>query len=258
MNRFFLALCLVMMTQLLFAQDPAQKKALVVGLGGYNSCSNDYDGPAPYGMGLSRGVQELIESIKQASPDTKVDYLLACLGDGAPPWVRAAIVTSKNPDYSEGIRSRSIGPAIKDLLDDPTTPVYIVGHSYGGWLSLHLTLVQFAPKDVNVAGVFTIDPIDPQLCDSSMMGKMIAMMNIMMGMFMGGGQCYGAPRDIPLDRAESISNWLNFYQQEASLIRSAAIRGAKNHYLSGYGRRGHTLIARDRRVWEMIEEEVVK
>ena len=68
------------------------------------------------------------------------------------------LYTSHYLDYSEAKGSFDVKEHAMDNIPDKTTPVYIVGHSLGGWNGAHLSAI-LSEKGYNVEMLITLDPV---------------------------------------------------------------------------------------------------
>ncbi|MEZ4752378.1 MAG: hypothetical protein R3B54_17620 [Bdellovibrionota bacterium] len=202
---------------------------LVVALGGYNSCGSSNN---PYGIGMYGQTEALVKKLSARTP--KVKYIVACLRTAAPPEGEGRYVTSDAPN---DIR---IGNAAKlksviESMSTKNTPIFVIGHSYGGWLSMYLST---RLSDRTLAGLFTVDPISPKTCGP-------------VEVLIGAAGCHQSPRDLENGDIQKIAaHWLNFYQTDDRWLTSSEIAEAQNFHISYDD--SHTAIDGDDRVWTRI------
>lgn len=202
---------------------------LVVALGGYNSCGSSNN---PYSIGMYGQTEALVKKLSARTP--KVKYIVACLRTAAPPTGEGRYVTSDAPN---DIR---VGDAAKlksviESMSTKNTPIFVIGHSYGGWLSMYLS-TQLA--DRKLAGLFTVDPISPKTCGP-------------VEVLIGAAGCHQAPRDLENgDILKTTAHWLNFFQTDDRWLTSSEIDEAQNFHITYDD--SHTAIDGDDRVWTRI------
>jgi pimeloyl-ACP methyl ester carboxylesterase len=90
--------------------------------------------------------------------------------------------------------------------------VYVVGHSYGGWLSMKL-IESWQGSPTLIKSLNTIDPISKKLC-----------------FFDTPADCLSAPKDISGPARQHIQDhtglWVNSWQQKTIFLHSSSIRQA--------------------------------
>src|SRR5690606_31024668 len=135
---------LVLCATLLFATSgPVAKQAhgsaggdvLVVALGGYNSCGSSGN---PYGIGMYTQVRSLLDKLATQFEADRVKYLIGCLRTDRPPSGEGRFVTSDAPQTLRYGNADVLQSEIERLVGSEETYVHIIGHSYGGWLSMYL------------------------------------------------------------------------------------------------------------------------
>ncbi len=210
---------------------------LFVALGGYSSCNKT----GPTSIGMYNNFQEFLTKVKQSRPDTNIRYLVACLGDVKPPKGQGQFITSENPDtiqHGDTTRVRDEIESLTKLSND--MKVFIVGHSYGGWMSMYLPSI-ISPT-INIAGLFTLDPISYKCGKSQVV--------------LGGSACKQAPKDLNNQEIlQRVGLWENFYQNQDTWLHSSSIPEANNHLMKYRG--PHNKVDRDPTVWNIITDDVV-
>ena len=202
---------------------------LVVLMGGNTSCRADSSGRAdsPYATGLYRrfvGLRDLLKA--QRGIDAR--YITTCYGNTE--QIRYA--TSNAPDTIEATTREQLPALIRRLQSG--SEIYILGHSYGGWLAMK-TGVELA--DQPIRGMFTVDPISRVDCNAS-----------------GGiAGCTRAPRDIGVTEREKIKSasdhWRNFFQTQTVWLHSSPMDEAD---VNSQIRAAHTSIDSDDGTWNEI------
>jgi len=225
---------------------PPKKRQRVLGLfGGYMSCGSNNEAPLE-GTRMVRYLQ-LINAKSNADKSLAPVYVVSCFGLDAG---KVNFISSEAPSKVNNLPISQFVDEFVDLVDRTEDPdLHVVGHSYGGWLSLQIA---DAIKDKNPPrSLTTIDPISHLLCTppdviNSIIGNPVR------------STCNQAPADLSQDSLQAISerttDWLNFYQTDASLLHSGILTGADNIKLTypGAPLDPHTQIADDSKVLSRI------
>jgi pimeloyl-ACP methyl ester carboxylesterase len=192
----------------LLGQKPP--KPLIVGMAGYSTCaqSKDYhDGQwGPLGSPMFRRIEGLAETVTEkfgveptilASCFTKESKIIA--SSSLDDW---SVTQPKDEEYLNRIYEQF--PLYTD--------VFVVGHSYGGWLAMKLA-ESYEGDPSLIKTLHTIDPISKKLC-----------------YFDNVSECLSAPRDILTDARQHISLysgvWVNPWQDATFFLHSSAISEA--------------------------------
>lgn len=219
-------------------QTPARvelEDVLVVAIGGYSSCGSSNN---PYTIGMYEQTKSLLNRLSERTANVK--FVIACLRSAAPPSGIGRFVTSEAPQTIQSGNAADLKKAIESLSTEDT-PIFMVGHSYGGWLSMYLST---ALSNRTLAGLFTIDPISPKGCGP-------------VEVLMGAAGCHQSPRDLDNKAIlERTANWLNFFQTEDRWLTSSEIDVAENYHITYDD--SHTRIDADDRVWTRIVGVVQK
>jgi pimeloyl-ACP methyl ester carboxylesterase len=185
--------------------------------------------------------QKFLKKIAAAYPKTQMLTLAGCLDTSAPPLGEGMYIDSENPTSLKNADSYGVKDRVEELLKkNPGMPLFLIGHSYGGWMSMFLAEELSGPP--NLRGLFTIDPIGPE-CDA-------------LGVVLGDSACHEAPTDRNNKTIQKRAEvWANFYQDTDSWISSSAIKEAKNtHYEAEWG--PHSDIAERGDLWSSLEHSV--
>jgi pimeloyl-ACP methyl ester carboxylesterase len=223
----------------------APKTAVFAVLAGYNSCKNaTRSGPRAGSIPMANAYLKMQKNLQTKFPGIKITTLYACLNGDAPPDAMAEYTMSDTPRKDRLGNTRDIRAELEAIVKaNPATPVYIVGHSYGGWMSMYLTQT-FAGKP-NFKGLFTIDPISRE-CGVS-------------GVIFGGEECHSAPSDLENKNIKTRTGvWLNFFQNEDSWLTSSSVPEADENYEIRFEWGPHSAMNADKTVWDHIETAVVK
>ncbi|MCB0405047.1 MAG: hypothetical protein KDD51_09690 [Bdellovibrionales bacterium] len=218
-------------------ESPAQRleleDVLVVALGGYNSCGSSNN---PYNIGMYDQTASLVKKLSARTPNVK--YIVACLRTVAPPDGEGRYVTSEAPKDIRVGNAAKIKSVIESM-STKNTPIFVIGHSYGGWLSMYLSTQL---SDRKLAGLFTVDPISPKTCGP-------------VEVLLGSAGCHQSPRDLEnADILKTTAHWLNFYQTDDRWLTSSEIDEAQNFHITYDD--SHTAIDADDRVWTRIVNTV--
>jgi pimeloyl-ACP methyl ester carboxylesterase len=207
------------------ATDGVRNRAspVVVTLGGFNSCAVGPQGPTP----------------RSTDRWTRSEALSNRFGGSDPRWVRACFdrasrlhfVSSANPAVVRTTTLDALGPffdSIASLTEGAAHPLYVQGHSYGGWLGMYL--VWYLPQSTDVRLLFAVDPISPAHCTVS--SYLLALSTA--GTSLAG--CQRAPSDFSaadrryLRQRVRDGGWRHYFQRNFLPLRSSAYSdGAEPH-----------------------------
>jgi len=232
-NNFLLGLLSLSFCLPLFA---GESDVLVVAMGGYNSCGSR----GPTGIGMYAPVNKLMQELKGSWPDREVHYVITCLKSSPPPGGQVELITSRAPGKVYSGNTATVQKEIETISRmRKVTTVFMAGHSYGGWMAMHLAS-KLAPE-VPLKGLYTIDPISPRCGPSQVV--------------FGGQDCHQAPKEFDNQLIhDRVANWQNFYQNQDSWLTSSAIPEARNHHIVYRG--PHTNIDSDTRTWKVVHSSV--
>ena len=155
---------------------------------------------------------------------------------------------------------------LKITHENRSIPVYIIGHSYGGWTAMRLVsqLLENHPEiHSSLRALYTIDPISPLHCSPSTF--ISAAIESIPG-------CQRAPSDISGDERIFIRDhlqgrWLNFYETQFHRLHSSRMPELEEdkqsfkirlEYTNPIFNDAHNLISKDRRIWAMLSKTVLK
>jgi len=212
--------------------DPATP--LLVAMGGFTSCKTQLDGATgPRGMGMFQPFSEVLGEIS-ARTGKAPDYVISCFTSAQPVrWI-----SSRAPDALRETPLADHLAAIKALTTNDR-PVFLIGHSHGGWLSLKTAIALVEER--NIAGLFSLDPISRINCNP---GRLAG--------------CLEPPRDIPTADYEKVAAgtdlWRNFYQSQTFYLRSGPIDQADSNTRL---RTSHQQLDVDPAVWQSVREATV-
>ncbi len=226
------------------------KQHQVLGLfGGYLSCSSNQDAP----LDGTRMVRFLnLINAQQETNGAVPGHFVSCFG------VDPSVVNFMTSDEPNKVRKLPVQQFIQEfqgMIRRTEQPeVHIVGHSYGGWLSLQIA--NSIRSENPLSSLTTIDPISHLLCTppdviNSLVGNPVK------------PACNQAPADLPDEDlaqiAERAKTWINFYQTDANLLHSGSLNGAENVKLNFPAAPidPHTHIADDQLVISKVLERII-
>lgn len=219
------------------SESPPPRKAMVVSMSGYTSCRAErghHNGESgPMGTGFYAEATAVGNSIFEKTGLTP-DIFASCY----------------NLD-KELITSSTLNPAEANVQDDQEylnelrsvmasyTDVYVVGHSYGGWLAMKL-MEGWSGSPEAVKALYTLDPISRELC-----------------FFDRPEYCQSAPRDILATGRQHIRDntvvWVNPWQDETFFLHSSAIPQADENPKH---RVQHHEIDSVKSIWENLKSRI--
>jgi pimeloyl-ACP methyl ester carboxylesterase len=185
-----------------------QSPPLFIVMGGNATCEPDKDGgeDSPFASGLFLSFKQRIYEPREAS-GLATEALITCYGSDA------VVVNAwaSNPD--DVSRDDQLGFADKVLSAmQEEREIYLIGHSYGGWLSMKLAS-HLNEQNTKIKGLFTVDPISRKYCTFSLPTG-----------------CQQFPGDISkqaqLALKEGSELWHNYYQTQTWYLHSASAEHA--------------------------------
>ncbi len=181
-------------------------KPLIISMSGFASCkaSQAHDGKVgPLGSSMMAHVFDLQNFIEERTGE-ETHVMASCFTS------ERQLITSSNV-VSWGLENPTdeeyLGHLRRTMVD--YSDIYIIGHSYGGWLSMKLLADWDGPSDL-IKSLYTIDPISKKLC-----------------FFNNPAECVVAPKDIPAPERQHIKDntdvWVNPWQQKTMFLHSSSI-----------------------------------
>lgn len=186
--------------------DSGTIKPLIISMSGFATCkaSDRHEGEVgPLGSKMMPNIIDLSEFIEQRS-GVEPTIMASCFTSerqlvttsSAESWT---LETPSDEDYISKLHNKM----------EEFTDVYVIGHSYGGWLSMKMIeLWQGSPTLIKY--LYTIDPISKRLC-----------------FFDNPKDCVSAPKDIGAEARQHIKDntelWVNPWQQKTIFLHSSAI-----------------------------------
>jgi len=205
-------------------QNQPKKRQVMLGLfGGYLSCGSNEEAPLD-GTRMVRYMQAISTKLNKEG-GSQPTHVISCFGLDA---TVVNFITSADPQKVTKLGVRDFIKEFGDLAETQTdADLHVVGHSYGGWLSLQVASAIRNTKPPR--SLTTVDPISHVLCTppdviNSLIGNPVK------------STCNQAPADLSEDSLQDIAavtdKWLNFYQTDANLLHSGVLNGAENVKIS--------------------------
>lgn len=133
---------------------------VVVVTGGYDSCVEDGNGGvSPFGSNFTAEGVRLVNELHGVDPGTR--WLFSCFTNTSDLFVQS--------DEDESVVAADGVWALVDrvgkLSHDYTLPIFIIGHSHGGWMAMRVA--EALKKPIPAGFLATIDPISFPECNAS-------------------------------------------------------------------------------------------
>lgn len=142
------------------ATDSQAATPLVVVTGGYDSCVDDGSGGiSPFGSNFTAEGVRLVSELHGVDPGTR--WLFSCFTDTSDLYVWGD--EDSGPVYADGVYA--LVDRVGKLSDDYARPIFIIGHSHGGWLAMRLA--EALKKPIKTGFLATLDPISFTECNAS-------------------------------------------------------------------------------------------
>ncbi len=221
-----------------------KKEVLLVAHGGFNSCAKHkaFNAPNPFGMNLSHYTMKIVNTLKASYPQYRFKWVLLCLGYIAPPKTKVKLVLSERPKTLFSAKVKDVPNIIYASLKQKDAPVFLIGHSYGSWVTLRAALA--LKGKLNIKQVVSLDPISPIHCKP-----------YTLPFYVKG--CHESPRDIDGKKVvKSTKEWINYYQTDDFWLHSDKMEAA-NNTAKEYDKYGHFRIAKDKNMWRKVVTSIV-
>ncbi len=227
------------LTELVASDEGQPVRPMIVAMGGFNSCVDQNGKLTPMGMDLDvirRSLDEMIDY-----PELPTFFRSCYDKSGTIYWQTARQVEHLGTAAPQTTSFEDLAPMVEAIVREhkhfPQRPVFIVGHSHGGWLAMKTALI--LPASVPLAGVVTNDPISRVNC-----GVQAILWQV------NHNGCQEAPQDVSDDERGQIlarisggGQWRHYYQRNFAPLRSAAFAGTNvpqvqvdlSPFLSYYG-----------------------
>jgi pimeloyl-ACP methyl ester carboxylesterase len=182
-------------------------RPLIIAAAGYSTCKTDknfHNGmQGPLGGRLFRKVEDFAQTIQEKTGVVPMT-LASCF------TTDTKLIVSSSADPST-VKSPSDEEYIESLhaAMDQYSDIFIVGHSYGGWLAMKLVEDYHGPAN-KIKSLYSIDPISKKLC-----------------FFNNPEYCLSAPKDILAAGRQHINDmtqlWVNPWQNKTFYLHSSVI-----------------------------------
>ena len=190
-------------------------KPLIVGMSGFATCKQNEDFHngewGPLGHAMFTHVRALADTVTSKF-GIEPAILASCFTSGSQIMASSsldnwAVTEPMDEDYIDSVHATM----------NEYTDVFVVGHSYGGWLALK-TVETFEGNPSIIKSLYSIDAISKRLC-----------------FFNNPAECVSAPRDILARGRKKINEntkvWVNPWQRRTFFLHSSAIPQADENPL---------------------------
>jgi hypothetical protein len=213
------------------SSDAAPESTLFIVMGGNNTCAraNNSEGVTPLKSSLYESFVAKVLNRAHAN----FNYFVTCYKDA-----ESTIYYTRSEDLTV-VESADLSEfsSLMTSLQADMQKIYMIGHSYGGWLAMKLGQ-KFAREfdQEMIAGLYTVDPISREYCSwGSPFG------------------CQDAPQDFNANERRKLNEvsgkWINFYQTQTWYLHSAAMKEADENVKVGTS---HTDIDQSDAVWSRV------
>lgn len=270
-----------------------QREIVIAYFGGFNSCGSAEN---PSGLYAWDRFQQLRAAYARSG--TLVHFVASCYYGTTSDtilWQSSRLSEYYAVPWDHPNASGQVFDEVTRLTKMFKLPLFIIGHSYGGWLATNFAAQAFARYGAEdgskiIQGLFTIDPISPYHCGQASYASTVLQWAspgaTLARMITGEGPCEQAPPqithaddrlypgDVPNIIAGRIQNyvkrgtkvWVNFYQ-DRDFLHSSAIESLDgmpinrrvvytNVPMPGFNSAPHVAIHRDAEVWSTIVSKI--
>jgi pimeloyl-ACP methyl ester carboxylesterase len=223
------------------ASEDKHPNVVLIFSGGRGSCGSDEaeGGFLTTGNYIRPAFDRYLEVIK--SRRSKVSSFITCFEKSD---TKMALADDADPQIARSIVFEDLFTELQKKVSAIENPsVYLVGHSYGGWLAMQLA--SSLDKKANIRLLATIDPISRVTCGTDNFTKWG-----IDGLFSGNWfaeeieGCDSYPKDISAANRSAIKkrtvNWVNYFQTSYRILHSSAIPEAHENiersFIKGYNK----------------------
>jgi hypothetical protein len=200
--------------------------------GGYNSCVNDRDGNvSPFGSGFTaKGVSfvnEMNDHFREQNwrglADRGIRWLFTCFNKRSDLYLQSS--SDDHVIHGGSWGTHTVLRRVETLSDQYRRPIFLIGHSHGGWLAMQVAEAMRSP--LSHGYLATIDPISFVECNAATFADAIS--SLITGWTGAWGQlapCQRAPGDFQRQNLERIRTnldgqpWKHYYQQHFHPLHS--------------------------------------
>jgi hypothetical protein len=176
-------------------------------MAGFSTCKSDekfHNGMhGPMGGRLFRNVEDLAQTIHK-NTGTEPVTLASCYTTESKLIVSSSIEPMTVSSPADDHYIASLHKSMEQFSD-----VFIIGHSYGGWLAMKL-VESYKGQPDKIKSLYSIDPISRKLC-----------------FFNNPEYCMSAPKDILAAGRQHINDvtklWVNPWQKKTFFLHSSVI-----------------------------------
>ena len=201
----------------------------------------------------SRFIDDMVDQVTHLTGQSPV-VVRTCYGLGSD----QLYVTAPELDYSsESMTRADFHKVVEDAarFAGDNAPVYVLGHSHGGWTAMDLVR---KVAQLNYRNLVTIDPISVVNC-----GPLVFSGGVVSGDAPG---CREAPADLRVFGTmigQRAKHWTNWFQVEFPLLHSESISTANENLEREYNANwtrifgAHAVIEVDPDIWQQTAQYVV-
>lgn len=200
----------------------APREPVIVTLGGFDSCATGPLGPTPEGTARWETSARLSRRFAAEEPQWvrgcfDITSRLYWIASDAPTTVRSTTLDALGP-FLDAVNGR--------VGDGARRPVFLLGHSYGGWLAMRAAWS--LPPSADLRLLFTVDPISPNECTVGSYLRAVASPLTAPWSLAG---CQHAPTDFTRSARQRIvtrvsdGGFRHYYQRNFVPLRSSAMEG---------------------------------
>ncbi len=206
------------------APNSDNRNPILIFLGGYSSCTVRTVNDAPI---IDTRGQNLTQPFDATTANVQARYIRApttLLGCYTLDASQVTYTTSEAPGVNRTVPVPDLLNAVLTLVrKHPGAPLFIVGHSYGGWTAIDLAVR--LPKSVEIVALVTLDPISRVNCLPLDVLAPADSPEAKVG-------CREAPADFGAAKLRAVASragsWNNFYQTSSVQLHSGPIAQAEN------------------------------
>lgn len=217
---------------------------LVVVTGGYDSCVGDRQGGvSPFGSNFTAEGVRMVNELNDYYSSPAVDW--RGMSDKGIRWLFTCYTKSSDL-YYQGSNDDSVKQSwdlgtivdrIENLSEGYNRPIFVIGHSHGGWLAMRL--MELVRKPIISGFLATIDPISLIECNAGVYADAL----VMIGTGWPGSawdriaSCRRAPGDFTVADIQRVKNnlganpWKHYYQTHFVPLHSGVIAGGPDFSL---------------------------
>ena len=226
--------------------------------GGWNSCKETATDlrPSPWGMNAFKHFAVMYERLK-SSRYPKLEYFATCL---TPDIRTVKMVNSSDVHEILEIQREAAFSLVAKRAAELNAPIVIIGHSYGGWLTMKAAQTK---TEAPIKLLLTMDPISAVTCTAEVMTQIIET-KLNYDLFAAPPGCVTSPKDISAAQQNQIRGnvrrWVNLWQRDTfNVLHGSPIDQAENEevFLDGADAiNGHINMGLSESVWQKIQTYV--